>query len=456
MGRINRYALDVDVAAEDKWIGVDYDTSTTKNFTPLNVGDFYAKTDFASTGKTSIPLVFRGRHSSATSTVGSLNTVSERTLDLDADLTSIIVSELDLNSLSFVPFFSVINGGTIKIGGVTREFAPNYAFYTVSGVANTTDSSGAVIPGFRTLSLTFISGATNASLASDTNVAITPISGASTATTAGVSSLDGLTGVINLIGGDNVTVTNNGNNITITADDAPTVTAVTSLDGISGVVDLVAGDNVTITPDVDGRTITISTTGGSAPTTPTFNFSVSGGGSTPFTGNVITNQFSTRQTGSSGFTIASTTWSATGTGVSISAGGGINIPDDFQGSITVTAVVAHYAHGETSGATTNLTRTTTYNVFLPYGIARSANNITAFTQGTIQTTQLGSSVRLPFTTAQPYTGLTLPFRTNGYVFHSSGFQIIPDGPFRGTYAGEQYETYVFNNTVGTDITIEPQ
>jgi hypothetical protein len=76
---------------------------------------------------------------------------------------------------------------------------------------------------------------------------------------AGVTSLNGLSGAVTLSPGTNVTFGGSGNNIIINSAGGGGG-GVTSLNGESGAVSLVAGSNVTLTPS--GSTITIAASGG--------------------------------------------------------------------------------------------------------------------------------------------------------------------------------------------------
>ena len=77
---------------------------------------------------------------------------------------------------------------------------------------------------------------------------------------AGVSSLNGLTGAVTLAPGTNVSFTPSGNTITINATGGGGAAGVSSFNGLTGAVTLAPGANIALTPS--GNTITINGTGG--------------------------------------------------------------------------------------------------------------------------------------------------------------------------------------------------
>ena len=78
---------------------------------------------------------------------------------------------------------------------------------------------------------------------------------------AGVSSLNGLTGAVTLAPGANVTFAPSGNTITINATGGGGASGVTTLNGLSGTVGLVNGGGISITPS--GNNLAIAATGSS-------------------------------------------------------------------------------------------------------------------------------------------------------------------------------------------------
>lgn len=79
---------------------------------------------------------------------------------------------------------------------------------------------------------------------------------------AGVSSLNGLTGAVTLAAGTNVSFTPSGNTITINATGGGGAAGVSSVNGYVGAVNVEAGTNVSLSPASAGNGIRINATGG--------------------------------------------------------------------------------------------------------------------------------------------------------------------------------------------------
>jgi len=96
--------------------------------------------------------------------------------------------------------------------------------------------------------------------------------------TAGVTSLNGLTGVVSLIAGTNIKLTNQANGIKIDATGSGVSSGVTSLDGLTGTLTLTPGSGISITPSGSSISIAYTGGGGSGITAVTHDPSLTGSG----------------------------------------------------------------------------------------------------------------------------------------------------------------------------------
>jgi len=156
--------------------------------------------------------------------------------------------------------------GHLPIGNATTGF---YEDGTIAGTANqvtVTNSAGGVtlaLPSTVTLTNLNVTGAApgagTACVQISSTGAISNTGSTCGSGSAGVSSLNTLTGALSLAAGSNITITpSGGNTLTIAATGG--AGGVTSLNSLTGALTLVAGSNVTITPS--GSNITIAATSG--------------------------------------------------------------------------------------------------------------------------------------------------------------------------------------------------
>ena len=260
-----------------------------------------------------------------------------------------------------------------------------------------------------------------------------------------VHSINGITGPINFLAGQNVSLGISGNNVIITSTGGIT-SGVSSLNGLSGGLNLVAGLNVGIT--LSGNNIEISSIGGVGSTGATGPQGNTGGtgpqGNTGATGAGSTAPGPTGPTGAQGNTGATGSQGTTGnTGAT-----GTNGNTGATGNVTLSGLCFTQSGIGAVARTIDNKLKDIVSVKDFGALGDGLNNDTTFIQAALDSG--AKNVYFPAGTYKVYTGITLP--NNVSMYGDGPAATIIDGS-GATIGGMPYQAAHIRTNIGTKVAL---